>query len=177
MSKRTSLTLTPADYKAARRNSGSDCLIAVALNRKYGGEWTVTGMSAVQSGTKRRMRLGADARRALIRFDTTGTARARRGPSSVTLHDRGKPSRKAAAVKGGAGGGVALMAMSGSLWWIPLLAMSVIAIPVFIALVMNKVSVPRVTGSAAPQPASQARWPHISGGDPFARTRGTGDGR
>jgi hypothetical protein len=39
VSKRTSLTLTPADYKAARRNSGSDCLIAVALNRKYGGEW------------------------------------------------------------------------------------------------------------------------------------------
>jgi hypothetical protein len=173
VSKRTSLTLTPADFKAGRRNKGGDCLVALALDRQFGGKWVVGPGSATQSGTGRTVRLGWDARKAVIGFDVVRGGAARRRPVKVTVYE-GRRSGKATAVKGGAGAGVALMAVSGSLWWIPLVLMSVIAIPVFIALVMNKVSVPRVTSAPAPKPASPARWPHISGGDPFARTRGTG---
>ena len=121
--------------------------------------------SAVQSGTRRRLGLGADARRALIRFDATGTAQARRRPVRVTMYDRGKRSRKASAVKGAAASGVLAMALSGSLWWVPLLAMAGAAvIAVFAALVTAKVSVPRVVhrGSAQPdRPAPVAARPGL----------------
>jgi hypothetical protein len=174
MSKRTTLTLTPADFKAGRRNKGGDCLVALALNRQLGGKWVVGPGSATQSGTGRTVRLGLDARKAMIGFDAARIGAARRRPARVTVYE-GRRSRKVTAAKGAAGGGVALMAASGSLWWIPLVLLSVIAIPVFIALVMNKVSVPRVTSAPAPKPAGRATWPNVSGGDPFARTRGTGD--
>ena len=164
MSRKTALVLTPSDYAAAKRNNGSQCLIAVALQRKYGGEWSVSAGSAVQSGTRRRMRLGADARRALIRFDATGTAQARRRPVRVTMYDRGKRSRKASAVKGAAASGVLAMALSGSLWWVPLLAMAGAAvIAVFAALVTAKVSVPRVVHRGSAQPDGRPRWPHVPG--------------
>lgn len=166
MTRKTSLVLTPADYAAARRNNGSYCLIAVALTRQYGGEWSVSAGSAIQSGTQRRMRLGWDARRALIRFDATSTAQARRRPVKVTLYDRGKRSRKATAVKGAAVSGAVLMAAMGDLWWVvPLAAAVAVAAAVFAALVMGKVSVPRVTRRASAQPASPARWPHAPGYD------------
>jgi hypothetical protein len=176
MTRKTSLTLTPADYAAATRNNGSHCLIAVALARQYGGEWSVGHGTATQVGTRRRMRLGWDARRALIRFDATSTAQARRRPVKVTLYDRGKRSRKATAAKGGAVGGAVLMAAMGDLWWVvPLAAVVAVAAAVFAALVMGKVSVPRVTHRASARPASPARWPHGPGYAPGWQARGTGD--
>ena len=168
------LPVTPAHFKAGRRSKGGDCAVALALNSKYGGKWVAGPGSATQIGTGRTVRLGWDARKVMIGNDVTRLSAARRRPVSVTVHE-GRRSGKATAAKGAAGGGAVLMAMSGSLWWIAALAMAVIAIPVFAVLVMSKVSVPSVMKSAAPKPASPARWPHISGGDPFARTRGTGD--
>jgi hypothetical protein len=82
------LRLLPQDYGFAQRNNASACLLAVALAREYGGQWSVTPGRAVQvSGGYCRLRLGLGARRALIRFDATGTM-ARRG-TTVTLY--GKP--------------------------------------------------------------------------------------
>lgn len=177
MSGTVNLRLTPAGHKAAKPNSATRCLLATELNRQLGGQWIATAGGAEQIGTGRRLRLGANAKQAMIRFDVTGTSAARRRPVTVTLHERGKRSRQGAAVRGAAGGGALLMAAMGDLWWIPAVAVAIIAVPVFIALVMNKVSVPRVTRpSAAPPASARPRWPDGPGWSP-QRGRGTGDGQ
>ena len=173
MSRRTSLALTPADYAAATPGDSARCLIAVALARQYGGEWSVSAGSATQARTRRRMRLGRDARTTLARFDK-GSTRARRRPVTVTLYDRGKRSRKASAAKGAAAGGVLLMGASGGLWWVPLLAMTAAAaaVAVYVVLVAGKVSAPRVARGGSAQPYGRPRWPHES----VNRRRSTGVG-
>jgi hypothetical protein len=61
------LTLQPGDWNGAVRGEADKCLLAQALTRKYGGDWTVTGFRARSRG--RTLRLGWDARHVMHLFD------------------------------------------------------------------------------------------------------------
>lgn len=92
---RIPLDLIPEDFRRGKRKNPRACLLERALERQYGGKWTV-GIDATQRGVMwpRRWSLGGDAMQAMDQFDSKAPMREIFGGHRtlrVTLH--GKPLR------------------------------------------------------------------------------------
>jgi hypothetical protein len=129
------LNLTRKDWLSANPGDAQSCLLAQALKREQGGNWTVAGHHATEwnkdgETIKRQLRLGSDAKSVMTWFDMLGL----KTGSRVTLYgsiksrqqprDKRKNGRKhqvplSAGQKAGisAFGGATVLAATG-LWWV-----------------------------------------------------------
>ena len=162
MSAAIRLRLLPGDYAAAVRKSASGCLIAVALRRQYGGEWTVDGRHAEMAAVRGRWRLGRDARGALRRFDA-GLCPARRRAVTVTLYGPPVPPperiRRPWKARAAAGGGIAVAGLTaGGYGWDLLAAAGVLLAAAAGVLVLAWRW--RSRPPARDRPPVPPQWPH-----------------
>lgn len=171
------VTVIPADYAQTRRNNGSECLLAVALNRQYGGQWSVGPGSAERHGSRGRWRLGARARLLVAGFDTGLARQASRRPVTVTLYGPAI-QRRAAGYRAFPRGAVAVPAgivpvllVADGLAWLLAVLVIVAAGVTGLLIAIGRTGEPRVITRKDPEPARA--WPDGPGWQqPSLRERG-----
>ena len=133
------VSLTPQDRAQGTRGSAGACLLAVALQREYGGEWSVAGeiTQSVGGDITWAGHTTVQGNAIIARFDTTKTAKTNRRVKVAVgagkfrnrpprrVEERGcvrvvpwtKPGKAAGAVAGGAAlAGSAILTAEGDIW-------------------------------------------------------------